>query len=108
MVLSHTAQHSTVQHSTAQNRTAQHSTAPLGTAPHTLHMAQVLVADAGETLIGYTGMVIVAYYLRLSNPFASCCFPLFVYLHKYDIKVKRPYIYIINKKNHHKVFECQL
>ena len=38
--------------------TVQHSTAPLGTAPHTLHMAQVLVIDAGETLIGYTGMVL--------------------------------------------------
>ena len=37
---------------------AQHSTAPLATAAHTLHMAQVLVVDAGETLIGYIGMVI--------------------------------------------------
>ena len=48
---------------------------PLGTAPHTLHMAQVLVADAGETLIGYTGMVIVMYCPRLSDPFAYCSFP---------------------------------
>ena len=40
---------------------AQHSTAPLGIAQHTLHKAQVLVADAGETFIGYIGMAIVVY-----------------------------------------------
>ena len=54
---------------------AEHSTTTLGTAPHTLDMAQVLVADAGETLIGYNGMVIVMYCLRLSGLFACCSFP---------------------------------
>ena len=53
----------------------QHSTTPLVSALHTLYMAQVLVADAGETLIGYTGMVKMVYCLKLSDPFACCYFP---------------------------------
>ena len=70
MVIPHT-----VQHSTAQNSTPQHSIKPLDTTTCTLHMAQMLVADSGETLIGYTGMVIVTYYPRLSEPFVCCSFP---------------------------------
>ena len=54
---------------------AQDSTVPLGLAPHILHIAQVLVANAQETSIGYTGMVIVAYCPRLSDPFACYYVP---------------------------------
>ena len=43
------------------SRAAQHSTTPQGTAPYTLHMAQVLLADAGKILVGYIGMVTMAY-----------------------------------------------
>ena len=55
-------QHRTAQNSTAQHSTAQRSTAPLGIAPHTLHMAQLLVADAEENLdwihwYGYSGVL---------------------------------------------------
>ena len=58
---------------------AQHSTTLLGTAPYKIFMAQVLVADAGENLIGYTGMVIVACCPRLNDPFAYCGFPHVLY-----------------------------
>ena len=54
---------------------AQQNIAPLGAALHTLHMTQVLAADAEEILIRYIGMAIVTCYLRLSDPFAYCSFP---------------------------------
>ena len=47
----------TMVYGTVPRSTAQHSTAPMGTASNTLHMAQVLMDNAGETLIGYIIMV---------------------------------------------------
>ena len=76
MVPSHTAQHSTALHHWALR--------------YTLHMTQILVDDAGETLIGYTDMDIVTYFPRLTHLYVVVS-PMFVYLRKQDIKKKKSY-----------------